>query len=140
MSVFTELPEIKDRTYVENELAFVCLGYMPITPGHSLVIPKREVATFEGLTGDELLAIRELTIRAMHILEEKVGAKGFNCAWNQGAEYGQSEPHFHLHIVPRTPGDSGITSYEPREFLYRPGVRQTTPEAELADFAARLRS
>lgn len=31
--------------------------------------------------------------------------------------------HFHLHIVPRKSGDTGILQYEPRAFLYRPGSR-----------------
>jgi diadenosine tetraphosphate (Ap4A) HIT family hydrolase len=33
------LPEIKDRKIVENDLAWAFLGNMPITPGHTLVIP-----------------------------------------------------------------------------------------------------
>lgn len=139
MSVFTELAEIAERTYLENELAFAVLGNMPITPGHTLIIPRREVATWAELMQDELGAIHELSVAAMAHLKEVFGAEGFNCAWNQGEKYGQSVPHFHLHIVPRTPGDSGITAYEPRQFLYRPGERQTSPEAELAAITQRLR-
>jgi len=57
--------------------------------------------------------------------------KGFHHAWNEEKVAGQSIPHFHLHIVPRKQGDEGITEYEPRKFLYRPGSRETTPEKEL---------
>ncbi len=139
MSVFTESAEVKNRTYLENDLVFAYLTHMPITPGHTLVIPKREVATFEELYDDELLSMRSLAVAAMDILRLNLGAEGFNCAWNQGEGYGQSVSHFHLHIVPRTPDDAGIVEYEPRNFLYRPGSRAMTPESELAEIAAQLR-
>jgi diadenosine tetraphosphate (Ap4A) HIT family hydrolase len=58
-------------------------------------------------------------------------AEGFNYAWNEGKLAGQSVPHFHLHILPRKEGDTGILEYEPRKFLYRPGERETSPEQEL---------
>lgn len=108
MSVFTEMPQIADRTYLENDLAFACLGNMPITPGHTLVIPRREVATFAELNPEELSAIQELSVRVMDRLSQHLGAEGFNCAWNQGEKYGQSVGHFHLHIVPRSPVIAGL--------------------------------
>jgi diadenosine tetraphosphate (Ap4A) HIT family hydrolase len=72
-------------------------------------------------------------------LRRAYGAEGFNCAYNEGKNYGQSVPHFHLHVVPRTPGDNGISEYEPRKFLYRPGSREASPEAELAAVARELK-
>jgi hypothetical protein len=64
-------------------------------------------------------------------LKKAFGAEGFNFAWNDGKNCGQSVPHFHLHIVPRKEGDAGVYEYEPRKFLYRPGEREATPEEEL---------
>ena len=139
MKTYNDIPEIKDRIYLENELVYACLTNLPITPGHTLIIPKRAVATFGELTSDELLAVHNLTNQVTEKLQLKVGAQGFNFAWNQGADYGQSIDHFHLQIIPRTPGDDGIYQYEPREFLYRPGTMPTSPERELADFARSLK-
>ena len=65
----------------------------------------------------------------------RVNKEGFNFAWNDGPIAGQSVPHFHLHVLPRKQGDTGITEYEPRQFLYRPGSREASPEAELAAIA-----
>jgi len=42
--------------------------------------------------------------------------------------------------VPRKKGDTGIYTYEPRDFLYRPGERPTTPEEELWAVATRVRA
>ena len=78
----------------------------------------------EELTEKEVLDIFALAADVKEALRKTFGAEGFNLAWNEGKKYGQSVPHFHLHIVPRTPGDDGITEYEPRKFLYRPGSRE----------------
>ncbi len=138
-SVFTTLPEIKKRSFAENETAWAFLTNIPITPGHSLIAPKRVVETAEDLTEQEILDIFALASVVKEALRKSFGAEGFNCAWNEGPDYGQSVPHFHLHIVPRTPDDDGITEYEPRQFLYRPGSREASPEAELADIASKIR-
>ena len=138
-SIFTTLPEIKDRTIAENETAWAFLTNIPITPGHSLISPKRVVETIDELTREELLDIFALAAIVKNGLRKVYGAEGFNCAWNEGRDYGQSVPHFHLHVVPRTPGDDGITKYEPRKFLYRPGSREDSPESELAAVANELK-
>jgi diadenosine tetraphosphate (Ap4A) HIT family hydrolase len=130
-SVYLTNPDVKARQVAENETAWAFLTNIPITPGHTLVAPKRVVATIDELTQLELLDIFALASQVRQGLKSLYGAEGFNSAWNEGEKYGQSIPHFHLHIVPRTLGDEGITKYEPRTFLYRPGSREATPEAEL---------
>ena len=139
MSVFIDSPEIRERTFAENELCFAFLSNIPITPGHTLIAPKREVTSIAELTEAEFLAVKQLTEVVASRLEDVLDAQGFNFAWNQGENFGQSVPHFHLHVVPRTSGDSGITNYDPRTFLYRPGSREVSPESELTVVASLLR-
>lgn len=126
------MSEIRARMIAENDLAWSFPTNIPITPGHALVVPKRCVAAYEDLTREEKDVIEDLRVRIAAALRKSFGAEGFNFAWNDGRLAGQSVPHFHLHIVPRTPGDAGIYGYEPRAFLYRPGERPTSPEQELA--------
>jgi diadenosine tetraphosphate (Ap4A) HIT family hydrolase len=137
-SVFTTLPEIRERIIADNEKAFAFLTNIPITPGHTLIAPKRVVATVNELTNEELGAMHQLLLSVKDVLTEHFGAEGFNYAWNEGKEFGQSVPHFHLHVVPRARGDEGITEYEPRRYLYRPGDRNTSPEQQLAELAQLL--
>lgn len=130
---FCDNPEVTDRTIIENGLAFAFPTYQPIVPGHVLVCPKRHVQYREGMTPDEMAAIEELRTKVKNALKAAFGAQGFNYAWNEESMAGQSVPHFHLHIVPRTEGDAGVYQYEPRDFLYRPRSRAVSPAEELKE-------
>ena len=128
---FCELPIIQERKIIENDLAWSFPTNIPIVPGHVIICPKRCVKKFEDLTNDEREAVFNLVARLKISLTKAFQAEGFNYAWNEGKLTGQSVPHFHLHLLPRKEGDLGITKYEPREFLYRPGEREASPEEEL---------
>jgi len=132
---FCELPEIKERRVIENDLAFAFPTNIPVVPGHFLVIPKRCVDKFTDLTEKETLAIFDLLKKLRKALKKIFDAEGFNYAWNENKVGGQDIPHLHIHILPRKEGDVGITEYEPRKFLYRPGSREKTSEAELQKIA-----
>jgi histidine triad (HIT) family protein len=73
------------------------------------------------------------------VLENVLGAEGFNYAWNEGPVAGQTVPHLHLHMVPRRTGDTGVTGYDPRSALYRPGPRNSLAADELSALANRIR-
>ncbi len=137
---FCELPVIKDREVIHNELAWAFLTNIPIVPGHVLISPSRHVVNFEDLTVEERAAIFELQAKLQIVLKKVFGAEGFNYAWNEGKLAGQNVPHFHLHMLPRKAGDAGITEYEPRQFLYRPGSREDSPEAELQAVAKLIKA
>lgn len=132
LCVYCTKQEIKDREITGNDLAWVFPTNIPIVPGHVLIAPRRCVAKYEDLTGEEKDSIEKLRVQIISALRKTFNAEGFNYAWNENPIAGQSVPHFHLHVLPRKEGDEGITEYEPRKFLYRPGSRETTPEEELA--------
>lgn len=136
---FCTIPEIKARAVAENNLAWAFLTNIPITPGHTLVVPKRCVSMMSMMTEEERQAVYELGEVVKGALRKSVGATGFNCAYNEGEVAGQTVPHVHVHIVPRQEGDTGIVEYEPRKFLYRPGSREATPEDELQAVAEEVR-
>lgn len=77
------------------------------------------------------MVILDLADQMIVALEKVYGAEGFNCVWNQGQLGGQTVPHFHLHIIPRVQGDTGVLGYDPRSMLYRTGDREATPETDL---------
>jgi len=138
--VYCESPEIAARVVVQNDLVKVFPTNIPIVPGHLLITPVRCVRTLEELSSDELEAFLAMRLKVKNALTKLFGAEGFNYAWNEGAIAGQSVPHLHLHVLPRKKGDEGITEYEPRKFLYRPGSREATPETELQEVAKTIRN
>ncbi len=128
---FCTIPEIKEREIIGNDLAWAFPTNIPITPGHTLVSPRRCVPTLADLTDNERVGILELADEVMAALKKSHGAQGFNMCWNEGVLAGQHVPHFHLHIIPRSEGDEGLLGYDPRSMLYRTGDREPTPEKEL---------
>lgn len=132
---FCELPEIQERKIIENDFALAFVTNIPIVLYHTIVIPKRHTEKFEDLIPEEKKDIDDLRLKMVGVLRRAFQAEGFNFAWNEGKAAGQSIAHFHLHIVPRKEGDTGIYEYDPRKFLYRPGSREESPEAELRKIA-----
>lgn len=98
----------------ENTLAYAIRDGFPVSPGHTLVIPRRHVETVLGLTEQETAACWEL-VRAVCSAGQ---ADGFNIGMNCGAAAGQTVGHAHIHVIPRYIGDVA----EPRG-----GVRHVIP-------------
>lgn len=101
--VFCEL----DREVVaENELAYAIRDGFPVTPLHTLVIPKRHVADYFDLYQPELNAINQLLQEMrVSIRSEDDTVTGFNVGVNAGESAGQTVFHCHIHLIPRREGD-----------------------------------
>jgi diadenosine tetraphosphate (Ap4A) HIT family hydrolase len=98
---------IASRVILSNALAVAIRDAFPVTPLHSLVIPRRHVADYFGLTPEEREACAEL----MHqlrtdILKEDPRVDGFNIGMNVGEVAGQTIFHSHIHLIPRRKGDT----------------------------------
>ncbi len=101
-----------------NELAYCTRDSYPVSPGHSLVIPFRHCASFFDLTAEEMAACMELLVQEQIALNDECDPDGYNVGVNVNAAAGQGIFHVHIHLVPRTAGDS------PRP---EGGVRQVIP-------------
>lgn len=91
---------------IQNDLAFAILDGFPVTEGHALVIPKRHVEDYFGLTREELIACDDL-LRQLRETEMAgdPSIQGFNIGMNAGAVAGQTVFHCHIHLIPRRQGD-----------------------------------
>jgi len=88
--------------------AFVNLR--PIVPGHVLVMPKRIVPHLNDLTEDEYIDMWLLVRRVQNVLKDAyTNTTAFNVAVQDGKDSGQSVPHVHVHILPRS-NSSGSSS------------------------------
>ena len=96
----------RQRIIAENEYAYAVHDSFPVTERHALVIPKRHVGEYFGLTNDELISCDSLlrTVRE-EILAADDSVGGFNIGMNSGAVAGQTIFHCHIHLIPRREGD-----------------------------------
>jgi len=90
---------------VQNELAYSARDSYPTSPGHTLVIPRRHVASFFDLTPEEVAACMALVKREKKRIDEEFNPDGYNIGVNVGPAAGQSVFHVHIHIIPRYKGD-----------------------------------
>ncbi len=98
-----------DLVIAGSEHVLVMLNASPYNFGHLLVFPRRHRASMEDLDEATLLDLMRTANRAMQCLRRLYQPAGFNVGANIGAEAGASIPdHFHLHIVPRWPGETGF--------------------------------
>ena len=109
----------KTRIEVENEHAFWIRDGFPVSPGHSLIIPKQHLGSFFDATADEHAALLGLLSQAKATLATELHPDGYNIGINDGAAAGQTVPHLHIHLIPRFNGDIA----DPRG-----GVRWVIPE------------
>lgn len=77
----------------------------PVLPGHSLVIPRRHVASLLDLDDGEVAAMMAFARRTTRLLMRVFGGAGFDWTIQDGAAAGQTVAHLHLHVLPRHLGD-----------------------------------
>ncbi len=77
----------------------------PVSPGHTLIVPRRHVRDFFGLTAEEQAAIWMLVQPVRQHIEEDHLPDGYNLGVNIGKAAGQTVAHAHLHVIPRYAGD-----------------------------------
>jgi diadenosine tetraphosphate (Ap4A) HIT family hydrolase len=95
-----------ERIVAENDLAYAVHDGFPVTELHTLIIPKRHVEDYFGLTQEELLACDDL-IRSLkdEIMNSDSSVDAFNIGMNAGESAGQTIFHCHIHLIPRRSGD-----------------------------------
>lgn len=127
------------RIIASNFYAVAVYDDYPVTPGHSLIIPRRHIASFFEATVDEQTGLFELLAEVRKLILQpdfatqsahspltpfvqdgyRVIPDGFNIGINDGVAAGQTVMHLHLHMIPRYAGDTT----DPRG-----GVRWIMPE------------
>jgi len=102
--IFCDLPA--DRIVFQNELAIALYDGYPVSDGHALVIPKRHVFDYWGLTQAERDASHDLLENLRNSIQQKDPlVTGFNIGLNAGESAGQTVFHCHFHLIPRRDGD-----------------------------------
>jgi diadenosine tetraphosphate (Ap4A) HIT family hydrolase len=93
------------RVIDENATTIAVRDVYPVSPGHTLLIPKRHTDSFFGLSEQERSDLFSMLDRAKLALDEEFQPQGYNIGINDGAAAGQTVPHLHVHLIPRFEGD-----------------------------------
>jgi diadenosine tetraphosphate (Ap4A) HIT family hydrolase len=90
----------------ENEHVVWTLDAHPVSPGHSLIVPKRHVESFFETTPAEREAILSLLDQAREHVDRTQAPAGYNIGINDGTAAGQNTfQHLNVHLIPRFTGD-----------------------------------
>lgn len=90
---------------VENQYYRWAVNWYPRFEGHTMLIPKKHVMTFEEENRDEVSARHHLMIYARKILAKLYNADGVEVFLQTGEGSKSSVKHLHWHLVPSSPAD-----------------------------------
>lgn len=96
---------IENATFAQSEYFRAVVNIAPILPGHSMIIPKRHIASIHKLTQDEMIDFISFSRKITQHLVTIFKAEGFDWSLQEGICAGQTVHHMHLHIVIRTSND-----------------------------------
>jgi histidine triad (HIT) family protein len=96
----------------EDDLVVAFLDHVPLTPGHSLVIPRVHFPNMLDVPAPMLAGIFSRVQNIARATKSAVSAEGMLIVSN--ATIQQTVPHFHVHIVPRWQDDGVMGFCGPR--------------------------
>lgn len=96
-SIFTRIinREIPAHIVAEDDQYLAFLDIMPLTHGHTLVIPKKEI--------DYIFDLDDQTLSGLHLFAKRVAGavkRATGCKRIGVAVLGLEVPHAHIHLVP----------------------------------------
>lgn len=87
----------------EDEMCLAFLDIHPVSPGHTLLVPKQHFEWMQDTPDDVLTYCIIKSKMLMSQMKEKLGAD-----YIQVSVVGKDIPHFHIHLMPRMPDDNLI--------------------------------
>jgi histidine triad (HIT) family protein len=89
----------------EDERTIAFLDINPATRGHALVIPRAHAADIHDVDPEDLVACTRAARELARRVIDRFDADGVNLFHSTGEAASQAIFHFHLHVIPRYPGD-----------------------------------
>ncbi len=109
-TIFTKIlsGEIPCHKVYEDDRVLAFLDIMPLSEGHTLVIPKEPAETLDRLSDESAAAIGRVLPRIARAVLEETGSEHFNVLQNNGRPAHQFVPHVHFHIIPKRADGAGL--------------------------------
>ncbi len=112
----------------DDTLAF--MDIYPANDGHCLVIAKEHYPTLFDITDEAFAAASRSARRVARAVNQALSPQGLNLLQANGPGANQSVTHFHVHVLPRKPGDGLSLNW---------GVKHGNPDT-IAAFAEKIRA
>ena len=90
--------EIPCYKLYEDEYVIAYLDINPMSPGHTLIVPKKHTLDISSIDNDTMLDVIEVAKVLRTRLENKLNIDGLTLIQNNGDV--QEVKHFHLHLKP----------------------------------------
>lgn len=97
--------EARASVVARSSRAMAFMDIAPVAAGHVLIIPTAHVADIYELSDEDAVAVMQMAVRVARALWAVFAPAGLNLISSNGRAAGQDVFHFHLHLVPRVPGD-----------------------------------
>lgn len=97
--------DIPSHKIYENDHVVAFFDILPISPGHTIIVPKNHVADIEGLSDEEMSAMSLALKKIGKAVLDGLGVKGYSVFLDNKSAANQHVPHVHFHLVPRAEGD-----------------------------------
>ncbi len=84
------------------------LDIAPVSPGHTLLIPKEPARTLDELSDEAAAAIGRVLPRICRAVKSVTGCAAYNVLQNNEALAHQTVFHVHFHIIPKPDEQRGL--------------------------------
>lgn len=89
----------------EDGEAIAFMDVQPVNTGHVLVVSKRHYESLEDIPAELAMHLFKVATKLVPAVKKVSSAEGMNIVVNSGRAAGQDEPHYHVHVIPRTHDD-----------------------------------
>ena len=89
----------------EDAACLVFMDINPISPGHTLVVPKKHYEAITEMPAEEAAALYKPIPALAAAVKAALKAEALNVLQNNGRAAGQAVDHLHVHLIPRWAGD-----------------------------------
>lgn len=86
----------------ETQICVAFYDKYPVSPGHTLIIPKRHVSSYFDLSPQERQDMDTMLQYVKQILDKQYHPDGYNIGINVNEAAGQTVFHVHMHLIPAT--------------------------------------
>ena len=100
--------EIPCHRVYEDEHVLAFLDIAPLSPGHTVVIPKKAARTLDELSEQAGAALGAALVKVSRAVKQVTGVAAYNVLQNNEAEAHQAIFHVHFHVIPRPDVNRGL--------------------------------